>query len=226
MRKSIVLVSVSLALVSCGKIESTAPNGGVGVQRTFVAGPANATQLSQMQALCTRLQQKDANYVYYVNGYSKFNYETSIRQCDGTATTAVVTPTLSNNGGLLQFALPPGQSLATSVETATSGQVSQLCRALSNLGYPHQVSTNLAIWYSVTAGGNCGSADPDVQCVTLETGVKQLNGVYTITSTDKFSFDFTAGQESGTVTRHERYEQGGCAAGKNVYRTSVFRGIN
>lgn len=224
----ILLPLALLFTFGCGKMEVGNESAGqVGGVRTFSSAAASPERLSQIQSVCTKLQQKDTSYVYYVNGFSRFRYDTTYKSCDGETTTATVAPTLSNSGGLLQFVLPPGQSLATSIETATSGRISQLCRAISALGYPHETSATSAIWYDVFTGSNCPSSDPDVLCVKLETGTKQANtNSYVITSTDKFFLDFTPGQDSGAVVRHERYEAGGCAAGKSVARTSVFMGIN
>ena len=227
MRTTFFSLVLLVAVYGCGKMEVGEGGAvGIGTSRSFVSSPATATQLSKIQSLCSKLQQKDTNFVYYVNGYSRFNYDTTYKACDGAVTTATVAPTLSNNGGMLQFSLPPGQSLATSVETATSGQISQLCKGMNNLGYPHEPTASTALWYDTFTGSNCPSTDPDVLCVSIETGAKQADGSYKITSSDKYFLDFTAGQDSGMVIRHERYEQGGCAVSKNVVRTSLFKGIN
>jgi len=227
MRATFSTLILALAIVSCGKMQNVSTSsGGVGGVRSLALVAASTDQINEIQSLCSKLQQKDTNYIYYVNGYSRFNYDTTYRACDGVTTTDSVSPTLTSNGGLLMFALPPGQALATAVETATSGQISQICRAQTGLNYPVLTSSNQAVWYDTYKGGDCQSNDPDVLCVLLETGTKQLNGTYLITSSDKYMLDFSVGQESGTVIRHERYEQGGCAEGKSVARTSVFKNIN
>lgn len=227
MRRLNYLSVLLLAAVSCGKMEvGVEGNGGVGTTRSFVSAAASSTQLAQVQSLCAQLQQKDANFVNFVNGYTRFQYDTSTRACDGSVTTASVAPTLASNGSIFQFVLPPGQALATGVETATSGQLAQLCRAQNNLGYPLEVSASAAIWYRIYTGGDCPSTPSGIQCVQLESGVKQAGGSYKITSTDTFQLRFTTGQDSGMVIRHERIEQGGCAAGKSVRRTAVFTGLN
>lgn len=219
---------ILLSLVaSCGKTpEGVSGAGSVGQSRSFVSAPATTTQQNIVSTLCTKLMQKENNLQFYVNGFSKFNYDTTYTACDDSVTTGSAAPTLTNNGGVLQYYLAPGQSLVTSIETSKSGLISQLCQAGANLGYPLETSSSVAIWYSVYSDGDCPRTDPDYQCVRLETGVKQVNGQYIINRNDQFVLDFSPGQQSGMVVRHERAEQGNCANNKTVLRTSVFKGIN
>ena len=225
--KKLTLPVLALLVVSCGKVPSVSTEkGAVGEFRTFVSTPASISQKNIMTSLCNKLNQKETNLQFYVNGFSKFNYDTTYTACDGNVTTGSAAPTLSNTGGVLQFNLPSGQSLITNIETARSGLISPLCQSLNTLGYPHETSSSVAIWYNVYTGSDCPATDPDYLCVRLETGVKQENGGYIINRDDKFVFDFSPGQESGMVIRHERSEQGNCSGNKVVLRSSVFKGIN
>lgn len=224
--KAALALTVSLLALSCGRVSDTGIMGGTGGMRTFVSSAASPQQLAQMQTLCSQLQTKNTNYGFYVNGTSKFNYDTTSSVCGDAVTTASVAPTLTYSGSLLQFVLPPGQTLVTGVETNTSGQMAYFCRSLANLGFPQEISSSVAMWYYVLPNSECQSADPDVQCVYVETGVRQSDGQYLVQTTDRYSFDFSPGQDSGTVIRHERYDMSNCAGGKNTARTAVFKGIS
>ncbi len=141
----VLLITLSL-LMGCGKVANygaVGGAGGLGQSRSFVAAPASTAQLNQVLSLCSRLEQKQTNYQTFVNGVSRFNFDTSYKPCEGATQTSSVVALLNNNGGVLTYTVQSGQYLATRVETNTSGLISQLCAPGNALGYPQATSSTV-----------------------------------------------------------------------------------
>lgn len=220
------LLITLFVLASCGATIQENKGSNLGQVRNAVVAPATSAMKAGISGLCQALRDKESNFrFFYLPNNTVFNFNTSYKDCTNNTQTSTVKTRLVEAGTGLQFTLISGEYFSMGLETATNGNLSVLCRDVTNLTNPILISGSTALWFDFVPEGLCDGGNTNTKCLQMEIGFKQASEQFLVSITDRYDVSIIAGNLSGMVKSHSRTDLSTCAEGNRVESSSVFTGV-